>query len=281
MLVEQCPPPAELRVLKRAPVVISPEPLLLRSGIYPAIKRAFDLLLALTFVIPALPLILLAVLLVKMTSRGPVFYSQIRLGRNGQPFRIWKVRTMRVDSEKNGACWSKPGDPRITRVGKFLRITHIDELPQLWNVLRGDMSLVGPRPERPEFVPSLERALPRYRDRMLVRPGLTGLAQVQLPPDTDLESVRRKLACDLHYVQRVSIWLDVRLVLATGFYLLGLSCRWPCKLLRIPSSERVEEEYQEMIRVRPSEPSRPSTHETPTHVTPLPQAQPQPQPQTL
>src|SRR5207253_4196733 len=142
----------------------------------------------------------------------PVFYSQIRLGRGGKPFAIYKIRTMTHNCEKvSGAQWSTPGDARITPVGRFLRKTHLDELPQLWNVLRADMSLVGPRPERPEFVPKLEHALPRYRDRLAVRPGVSGLAQVQLPPDTDLASVRRKLAHDLFYVERMSFWLDLRI----------------------------------------------------------------------
>jgi lipopolysaccharide/colanic/teichoic acid biosynthesis glycosyltransferase len=196
--------------------------------------------------VPAAPLILVAALLVKLTSRGPVFYAQTRLGLHGQPFRIYKIRTMVVDSEKDGACWSVPGDPRITTVGRLLRKTHLDELPQLWNVLKGDMSLVGPRPERPEFVPALELAVLRYRERMLIRPGLTGLAQVQLPPDTDLESVRRKLACDLFYVCHAGLWLDLRLLLTTAFYLVG-SCVLPCRLLRIPRGVVVEDHYGRLV----------------------------------
>ena len=121
-----------------------------------------------------------------------------------------------------GPRWSMPGDPRITPVGWFLRRTHLDELPQLLNVLRGEMSLIGPRPERPEFVPELERELPGYTQRLAVRPGVTGLAQVQLPPDTDLDSVRRKLAHDLYYIRHVSPWLDLRLLVCTAFYALGV-----------------------------------------------------------
>src|SRR5439155_655859 len=179
---------------------------------YLASKRALDLVVTLMLAVPAAALILLSALLVKLTTRGPAFYSQIRLGQGGRPFRLYKIRTMIIDAEKDGACWSRPDDSRITPVGHFLRATHLDELPQLWNVLLGDMSLVGPRPERPEFVPSLEQAVPRYHDRLLIRPGLTGLAQLQLPPDTDLESVRRKLACDLYYVQHLGLWLDLRLI---------------------------------------------------------------------
>src|SRR5262249_14419678 len=227
--------PGESRV-QRNPLVCreGPSVPLPRPGWYLTGKRALDLIVMLLLLVPAAPLILLCIVLVKLTTRGPALYSQVRLGQGGRPFRIYKIRTMIVDSEKNGARWSTPGDTRITPVGRFLRATHLDELPQLWNVLRGDMSLVGPRPERPEFVPSLEQAVPRYRDRLLIRPGLTGLAQVQLPPDTDLESVRRKLACDLFYVQCIGPWLDLRLILATSFYLLGLSTRLPLRLLRIP-----------------------------------------------
>jgi lipopolysaccharide/colanic/teichoic acid biosynthesis glycosyltransferase len=142
---------------------------------------------------------------------------------------------------RSGVRWSTAGDPRVTPVGRFLRRTHIDELPQLWNVLKGDMSLVGPRPERPEFVPHLEQCLPGYRERLRVRPGLTGLAQVQLPPDTDLASVRRKLAHDLHYVEQLSFWLDVRILFATIFHVLGL----PVTVARlfVPGGPAVEQVY--------------------------------------
>src|SRR5205823_316253 len=114
--------------------------------------------------------------------------------------------------------WSIPGDPRVTLIGQVLRRTHLDELPQLLNVLRGDMSLIGPRPERPEFLPELEAAFPRYRDRLAVRPGVTGLAQVQLPADSDLDSVREKLRHDLYYIQHLGPWLDLRILICTAFY---------------------------------------------------------------
>jgi lipopolysaccharide/colanic/teichoic acid biosynthesis glycosyltransferase len=241
---------AEPRVMQSSLPQSVPSGSLTRRGWYASAKRAFDLIVSVLLCTVALPLILLSVFLVKLTSRGPVFYTQIRLGLNGQPFRIYKIRSMVVDSEKGGACWSKPGDPRVTWIGRILRRTHLDELPQLWNVLCGDMSLVGPRPERPEFVPSLEQAIPRYRDRLQVRPGLTGLAQVQLPPDTDLESVRRKLACDLYYIRHLSMWLDIRLIFVTAFYLIGQSCRLPCRLLRIPGGDLVETHYERLVRER-------------------------------
>ncbi len=202
-----------------------------RRSWYLAWKRPLDVALALLLLLLAWPLILAWWLLVKLTSCGPGFYAQTRLGRGGRPFTLYKIRTMHHDCERlSGPCWSAPGDPRVLGVGRFLRRTHIDELPQLWNVLIGDMSLVGPRPERPEFVPQLEQAVPHYRDRLLVRPGVTGLAQVLAPPDTDLDSVRRKLAYDRDYLQRLSFWLDLRLLAATACYLLGLP---PGRALRL------------------------------------------------
>src|SRR5439155_23304893 len=170
-------------------------------------KVAVDFCLALVILILALPVFVLAALAVKLTSRGPIFYCQTRTGKGGRPYTIYKIRSMRHDCEsKTGACWSLPGDSRITLVGYFLRHTHVDELPQLWNVIRGDMSLVGPRPERPEFVGKLAAVFPDYHKRLAVRPGVSGLAQIQLPADTDLESVWRKLLYDLYYVEHRSLW---------------------------------------------------------------------------
>jgi len=222
---------------------------LLSRNWYVACKGALEWLLALVLFVLALPCILVCALLVRLTSRGPAFYAQTRLGRNGVPFRIFKVRTMRHDCEKgSGAQWSRPGDPRVTPIGQFLRRTHLDELPQLWNVLRGDMSLVGPRPERPEFVPSLELAIPHYCDRLLVKPGVSGLAQVQLPADTDLNSVRRKLAYDLFYIQRINLWLDLRLIACTAVHMLGVPYHILCWLFRMPSLDAVERHYHNHIR---------------------------------
>jgi len=186
------------------------------------LKTVLDFVLALVLFLLTLPVILLAGLAVKLTSPGPIFYRQTRLGKDGRPFTLYKIRSMRRDSEKNGACWSAKGDPRITFIGRILRATHLDELPQLWNVLRGEMSLVGPRPERPEFIPTLEQAIPRYGERLRVRPGVTGLAQVRLPADTDLESVRQKLLYDLYYVENYGVWLDLRVILATALKMFGV-----------------------------------------------------------
>jgi len=170
------------------------------------------------------------------------------VGLGGRPSRIYKIRTMYHNCEKvSGARWATEGDPCITPVGRFLRRTHLDELPQLWNVLRGEMSLVGPRPERPEFLPQLEQVLPNYRARLLVRPGITGLAQVQLPADSGIESVRRKLAYDLYYVREAGPWLDLRILLGTAFKMFGVSFPALRKLFLIPSREVVEESYRSWI----------------------------------
>jgi lipopolysaccharide/colanic/teichoic acid biosynthesis glycosyltransferase len=178
---------------------------------------------------------------VKLTSRGPIFYSQMRVGKNGRPFRLHKIRTMLDDCERtSGPRWATVNDPRVTSIGRFLRSTHLDELPQLWNVIRGQMSLVGPRPERPEFVPSLEKAIPHYCARLLVLPGVTGLAQVHLPADTDLASVRRKLAYDLYYIRQRGLWLDFRLVVCTAVRMVGVPF-WPlCRFFRLPRPDAVK-----------------------------------------
>jgi lipopolysaccharide/colanic/teichoic acid biosynthesis glycosyltransferase len=193
------------------------------------------------------PLIALAMVLVKLTTRGPALYSQTRLGLYGRPFTIFKIRTMIHECESlTGARWCAPGDTRITPVGRWLRRTHIDELPQLWNVLKGDMSLVGPRPERPEFVPRLEQAIPCYRERLSVRPGVTGLAQVQLPPDTDLGSVRAKLAYDLHYVRNLGIWFDVRIFGATSLKMIGVPYRGIRWVFAFPTRDTIDHEYSKL-----------------------------------
>src|SRR5437867_2933027 len=212
---------------------------------YARLKAVMDIVLALALMALAAPLVIIAALMVKLTSRGPAFYSQTRLGLRGRPYTLYKIRTMRHNCEHlTGPCWSVLGDPRITRVGRFLRRTHLDELPQLWNVLRGEMSLVGPRPERPEFVAGLEVVVPYYRARLAVRPGMTGLAQVQLPADTDLASVRRKLAYDLYYVRQLSLWLDVRVLASTVLYVWGVPFPALCRLFWLPGREAVERVYE-------------------------------------
>ncbi|MBI2806384.1 MAG: sugar transferase [Planctomycetes bacterium] len=210
--------------------------------IYAPLRRLVDFALALVLTVLAAPIVLLAALAVRLTSRGPAFYTQIRTGKNGRPFTIFKIRTMIDQCESlTGPRWTIPGDPRITYIGWFLRRAHIDELPQLLNVLFGEMSLIGPRPERPEFVEELAQALPTYRQRLAVLPGITGLAQVQLAPDTDLESVRRKLICDVYAIEHVSLWLDLRILLATGLHMLGMSFERLHRLRIVPRPEAVDQ----------------------------------------
>jgi lipopolysaccharide/colanic/teichoic acid biosynthesis glycosyltransferase len=212
-----------------------------RQRWYLPVKNALDFLTALLLGLVALPVIAAAALIVKLSSRGPAFYTQTRLGLNGRLFTIYKIRTMIDKCESlTGPRWSMPGDPRITRFGWFLRVTHLDELPQLLNVLRGDMSLIGPRPERPEFLPELEKALPTYRWRLAVRPGVTGLAQVQLPADTDIGSVRRKLSYDLYYIENLSPWMDFRLLFGTVFYAAGLPFQTLGRMFGLPDVEAVQ-----------------------------------------
>jgi lipopolysaccharide/colanic/teichoic acid biosynthesis glycosyltransferase len=208
-------------------------------GLYGRVKAVADLAIAVAMLAVSLPLLLVLMALVKLTSRGPAIYSQYRLGQRGRPYRIYKIRTMHHDCERTtGPQWSVGNDPRVTPLGRFLRRSHLDELPQLWNVIMGDMSLVGPRPERPEFVGKLVMVLPGYNNRMLVRPGITGLAQVQLPPDTDLESVRLKLECDLCYLRQMGPGLDLKILLATVLKLLGSPYATTRSLLSLPPNAR-------------------------------------------
>ncbi len=240
--------PAVLRLRRQRPANDRPPVRPLRHRWYPSCKHAADFALALALAALALPLVALAALLVKLTSRGPAFYSQTRVGQEGRLFRIYKLRTMVHDCEAlTGPRWSLPGDPRVTAVGRLLRVSHLDELPQLLNVLRGEMSLIGPRPERPEFVPELERALPGYWQRLTVRPGVTGLAQVQLPPDSDVTSVRRKLAHDLYYIERLGPGLDLRILFCTALYAVGVPFDRLARLAGTPGREVIEEAMSDYI----------------------------------
>lgn len=206
---------------------------------YEAYKPWIDFALAAALLVVTAPVVLLAALLVKLTSRGPAFYTQVRVGQDGRLYTIYKLRTMVRDSESGtGAVWAKEGDPRVTAVGRILRATHIDELPQLINVLWGDMSLSGPRPERPEIVDYLKTKIPNYVERLRVRPGITGLAQVQLPPDVNLRGVRNKLVCDLHYIEHLGAWLDWRILACTGLFFLGVPLAVSRRLLCIPEPLR-------------------------------------------
>ncbi len=184
-----------------------------RLGWRLVLKRAVDVVGALIGLVVTAPILAVAALLVKLDSRGPVIYAQERVGRFGEPFMIYKFRTMRVDAEANGPVWcAGEEDPRMTRIGAMLRRTHIDELPQLWNVVRGTMSLIGPRPERPQFVEELNRVLPGYDDRLFLKPGMTGLAQIHYRYDTSIADVRRKLRFDRLYIKRLCVALDARIL---------------------------------------------------------------------
>lgn len=197
-------------------------------------KIALDRILALILLVPGLPVISVLVVITRLSSPGPGIFKQRRVGKNGRVFTMYKIRSMRTDAEaKTGAVWCVRNDPRITAVGYWLRKLHLDEFPQLVNVLRGEMSLVGPRPERPEFVEVLARQIPDYYDRLAVAPGITGLAQVNLPPDTDLDSVRRKLLLDKEYIANASLLFDLRMVVATFLRLLGLGGGRSLTLMRL------------------------------------------------
>jgi lipopolysaccharide/colanic/teichoic acid biosynthesis glycosyltransferase len=204
-------------------------------------KRVADFILSLLLLVLLGPVICFTSLLIKLTSRGPAFYRQVRVGSNARPFAMLKLRTMIDNAEaQTGPVWSSGNDPRTTSLGRLLRKTHVDEFPQLFNVLLGHMSLVGPRPERPEFVASLEREVPGYRRRLEVQPGITGLAQLRLPPDTDIESVRRKIVLDLEYVRWVSPWLDLRLLVLTAWFLVRDLGRFAGNCVKLPTRETRE-----------------------------------------
>jgi lipopolysaccharide/colanic/teichoic acid biosynthesis glycosyltransferase len=163
------------------------------------------------------PVMLICAAMIKISDpEGPVLYRQVRVGLNGRLFTIYKLRTMYVDAEKHGkAQRAGKDDPRVIPVCRWMRMSHVDELPQLWNILRGEMSLVGPRPERPEMFEEIGRQLPDFEKRLAVKPGLTGLAQIKNGYDTDIESVRRKLDFDLQYIQNMSLGLEMKLLVAT------------------------------------------------------------------
>lgn len=186
-----------------------------QSMISRVMKRFVDVLASTVGLLMLLPLFLLIAVLIKADSPGPVIYRQTRVGLRGRPFLIWKFRSMRQDAEKSGPQWAQAGDPRISRVGWWLRKTRIDEFPQLINVLSGEMSLVGPRPERPVFVQDLRRIIPYYDLRHTIRPGITGWAQVKFRYGASEEDAHMKLQYDLYYVKRLSFALDMRILAQT------------------------------------------------------------------
>ncbi len=178
-------------------------------------KRGIECICSVVMIVVCLPLFLIVAIAVKLTSSGPIFYTQQRIGKLGRTFTIYKFRSMRQDAEANGVQWSTMNDPRVTPIGRILRHTHLDELPQLVNILQGDMSFVGPRPERPEFVQEIELQIPFYSLRHLIRPGVTGWAQISFPYGASIEDARRKLAFDLYYVKHRYWFFDLKILLKT------------------------------------------------------------------
>jgi sugar transferase (PEP-CTERM system associated) len=187
-----------------------------RSDLFRFTRRLISVVISLTGLILALPLLPLIMLAIKLDSEGPVLYAQTRVGKAGRLFKVLKFRTMRVDAEaESGPQWAGDNDPRVTRVGRFLRTSRLDEIPQLWCVLKGDMAFVGPRPERPEFVEWLSREIPYYNVRHMVRPGLTGWAQIKYKYGSTVEDAREKLQYDLFYMKNASIGLDLVIMFLT------------------------------------------------------------------
>ncbi len=190
------------------------------------VKELVDRLLAVIGLVVLLPLLFLVGVAIKMSSRGSVFFRQSRVGKDGVLFNIIKFRTMVQDAESStGPIWAMANDPRVTRLGRFLRNSHIDEIPQLINVLRGEMSIVGPRPERPVFVEKFRLEIPNYEQRLRVKPGITGLAQVCHKYDETVKDVRRKLAYDLLYIQKMCLMVDMAIVFLTFRCLTGRGAR--------------------------------------------------------
>jgi exopolysaccharide biosynthesis polyprenyl glycosylphosphotransferase len=188
------------------------------SALYPVFKRAFEIVFSIALLIFTLPVLVLTAIAIKLESPGPVFYKQERVGLNGKVFSIIKLRSMRTDAEKNGPQWAAKNDPRVTRVGKFIRKTRIDELPQLINILRGDMSLIGPRPERPMFTEQFVKEIPGFKKRLQVKPGLTGWAQVNGGYEA---TPAEKLEMDLYYIRNQSFKLDLKILLRTAWVVIS------------------------------------------------------------
>jgi len=185
-----------------------------------SIKRMLDVGFSACVLVLGMPVWLLLVLIIRLESSGPVLYKQERVGKDGDIFKIYKFRSMRQDAEVDGPQWATKKDSRVTRVGKWLRKPHLDEIPQMWNVLKGDMSLVGPRPERPVFVEELSKEIPMYPRRLKVRPGVTGWAQVKHKYDESIEDVRKKVQYDLFYIENMSLRMDFKIILSTVAHML-------------------------------------------------------------
>ena len=185
------------------------------------LKRLIDIIVSLVILIITLPVTIITALAIKIDSDGNIFFKQERCGINGKIFKIYKFRSMKKDAEKTtGPVWSQKDDPRITRIGKFIRRVRIDEIPQMINVLNGEMSIIGPRPERPYFVEKLSQQIPYYKRRLKVRPGITGWAQVKHKYDETIEDVKIKLRYDLFYIENMSLRMDFKILFRTIFVVL-------------------------------------------------------------
>ncbi len=237
-------------------------------------KYFFDRVTASVLLVLTSPLTLLLGLLVRLTSPGPAFYRQERVGLNGTPFEMIKLRSMVVDAEKAGKpVWCVKGDHRITPLGRVLRKLHLDELPQLLNVARGEMSLVGPRPERPSISESLADDIEGYIQRLRVKPGITGLSQINLPPDESVDDVRRKQTLDLCYIDETSFGLELRILMATVMRVFGIKGETVMRLMRLCRRQLLVEQglAAEKSRVRLGirrklrRPKQASLQQNPTH----------------
>jgi len=186
-----------------------------RARINEVLRIIIHRIVALLGAVLSLPIALLTAILIKIDSRGPVLYKQERVGRNGRPFTLMKFRSMRVDAEKDGPVWASNGDNRMTRVGKIIRKIRVDEIPQFWNILRGDMNFVGPRPERPHFVSQRAQEIDYYEQRHLIAPGLTGWAQIKYPYGASIEDAKKKLEYDLYYIKNQNVMLDATIMFET------------------------------------------------------------------
>ena len=186
-----------------------------RARINEIARTAMHRTLAFAGAMLSLPIAVLTAILIKLESRGPALYKQERVGKNGRPFTLMKFRSMRVDAEKDGPVWAKTGDDRMTRVGRIIRKIRVDEIPQFWNILRGDMNFVGPRPERPHFVATLAQEIPYYEQRHLIAPGLTGWAQINYPYGASIDDARQKLQYDLYYIKNQNLALDATIMFET------------------------------------------------------------------
>ena len=190
---------------------------MLHSTVSTRLKRAVDIGTAVLLLILSIPICLLTALLIKMVSHGPVLFLQTRVGLKGKPFTLYKFRTMKLGAESGGAQWAQTDDTRVILFGRFLRATRIDELPQCWNILKGEMSIIGPRPERPEFTDKLAQEIPYYELRHIIKPGLTGWAQVRYSYGASAEDAMRKLQYDLYYIKNQSLLLDLNIMIRTLF----------------------------------------------------------------